>query len=163
MISGALPDTIVAPTDGSEMVLVPGGEFTMGLDHEDVYKLFMLDNRENPVFATEAPARKVHLAAYYMDRYPVTNYQYRKFIESTGHREPMLLNHPDWGQPMQPVVFVGWDDARAYAHWADKSIPTEECWERPAAEPTAAGGPGGTNFCRTAATPENTAVNKPRK
>jgi len=130
--SSLLPDTLVAPTDGAEMVLIPAGEFTMGLDHEDIFQIFMLDGRENPVYATEAPARKVYLAAYYMDRYPVTNFQYRKFIESTGHREPMLLNHPDWGQPMQPVVFVGWDDARAYATWAGKALPTEAYWEKAA-------------------------------
>ena len=112
------PNTIVAPNDGAEMVLVPAGDFTMGMHEKDIYQLFMLDGRENPVYATEAPARQVHLNDYYIDRYPVTNYQYRQFIKSSGHREPMLFNHPDWGQPMQPVVFVGWDDARAYADWA---------------------------------------------
>ena len=130
MDSKPLPDTIVAPIDGAEMVIVPAGEFTMGLDQADIYQIFMLDDRENPVIATEAPARKLHLDAYYIDRYPVTNFQYRKFLDSTDHREPMLINHPDWGQPMQPVVFVGWDDARAYANWAGKALPTEEYWEK---------------------------------
>ena len=128
--SSLLPDTMVAPIDGAEMVLVPAGEFIMGMDQEDIYQIFKLDDRENPVFATEAPSQTMYLDNYYIDRYPVTNYQYRKFIESTGHREPMLLNHPDWGQPMQPVVFVGWDDARAYANWAGKALPTEACWEK---------------------------------
>jgi serine/threonine-protein kinase len=128
--SNPLPGTLVAPTDGAEMVLVPAGEFIMGMDPEDIYQIFILDDRENPVYATETPARRIHLDAYYIDRYPVTNYQYHKFIESTGHREPMLLNHPDWGQPMQPVTFVGWDDARAYANWAGKVLPTEEHWEK---------------------------------
>jgi len=126
------PNTIVAPNDGAEMVLVPAGDFTMGMHEKDIYQLFMLDGRENPVYATEAPARQVHLNDYYIDRYPVTNYQYRRFIKSSGHREPMLFNHPDWGQPMQPVVFVGWDDARAYADWAGKTLPTEAHWEKAA-------------------------------
>jgi formylglycine-generating enzyme required for sulfatase activity len=130
MNSKSLPDTIIAPIDGAEMVLVPAGEFIMGMDHEDIYRIFRLDERENPVFATEAPARNIYLNAYYIDRYPVTNYQYRKFIAGTGHREPLLLNHPQWGQPMQPVVFVGWDDARAYASWSGKTLPTEACWEK---------------------------------
>jgi formylglycine-generating enzyme required for sulfatase activity len=128
--SDSLPETIVAPVDGAEMVMVPGGEFTMGMDEENIYRIFKLDDRENPVFATEIPARKVHLETYYMDRYPVTNFQYRKFIEGTGHRAPMLLNHAEWGRPMQPVVFVGWDDARAYAEWAGKELPSEEYWEK---------------------------------
>ena len=94
------------------------------------FTIYILDDRENPVFATEVPANIIHLKPYYIDRYPVTNFQYRKFIEQTGHREPILFRHASWGQPMQPVVFVGWDDARTYAKWAGKTLPTEEYWEK---------------------------------
>ena len=125
-----LQKTIISPIDGAEMVLVPAGDFTMGISEEELHQIFLLDDRENPIFATEVPAQTVHLQAYYIDRYPVTNFQYRKFIKATGHRKPMLLDHPDWGQAMQPVVFVGWDDARAYAAWAGKSLPTERQWEK---------------------------------
>lgn len=124
------PETIISPIDGAEMVLVPEGDFIMGITQEDLYKIHLLDEKENPIFATEMPARTINLKSYYIDRYPVTNYQYRKFIEQTGHREPILLKHSDWGRPMQPVVFVGWDDARAYAGWAGKVLPTEEQWEK---------------------------------
>ena len=122
--------TIVTPVDGAEMILIPGGEFTMGLDEEEINQIFLLDELENPVFATEAPAKTIYLPSYYIDRYPVTNYQYRKFIEATGHRAPMLIDHSDWGQPLLPVVFVGWEDARAYAHWAGKKLPGEAQWEK---------------------------------
>ena len=128
--SGPLPQAVIAPIDGAEMVLVPAGEFLMGMDEREIYQIFLLENRENPIFVTEVPARRVYLDSYYIDRYPVTNYQYRRFIESTGHREPMLINHAEWGKPMQPVVFIGWDDARAYASWAGKAIPTEAQWEK---------------------------------
>ena len=124
------PETIISPIDSAEMVLVPEGDFIMGITQEDLYKILLLDEKENPIFATEMPARTINLKSYYIDRYPVTNYQYRKFIEQTGHREPILLKHADWGRPMQPVVFVGWDDARAYAGWAGKTLPTEEQWEK---------------------------------
>ncbi|MBW1799274.1 MAG: SUMF1/EgtB/PvdO family nonheme iron enzyme [Deltaproteobacteria bacterium] len=123
--AGALPETIICPVDGAEMVLVPKGSFTMGITREELRQIFALDQRQHIIFLTELPARSVDLDAFYIDRYPVTNFQYRKFIRETGHREPMLLNHPDWGKPMQPVVFVGWDDARAYARWAGKSLPNE--------------------------------------
>jgi formylglycine-generating enzyme required for sulfatase activity len=136
MDSQPLPDTIVAPIDGAEMVIVPAGEFTMGLDEEDIYQIYMLDDRENPVYATEPPARKLHLDAYYIDRYPVTNFQYRKFIDSTGHREPMLIT---------------------------KRFRLKNTGKRPVAAPMAAGGHGGRNFCRIDVIPENSDSCKHRK
>ena len=128
--SGQLPETIVSPIDGAEMVLVPAGSFKAGISEEDYVGICLLDQQWNPVFATEVPVRTEYLETYYIDRYPVTNYQYRQFIEATGHREPLLWNDPQWNHAMQPVVFVGWDDARAYAKWAGKSLPTEDQWEK---------------------------------
>ncbi|MGM0383580.1 MAG: formylglycine-generating enzyme family protein [Thermodesulfobacteriota bacterium] len=128
--SGPPPETIICPIDRAEMVLVPKGHFTMGITQEDLRHVFLRDGQVNQVFATEVPARRIFLEAYYIDRYPVTNYQYHKFIEATGYRVPYLWNHPLWRKPGQPVVFVGWDDARAYATWAGKLLPTEEQWEK---------------------------------
>jgi formylglycine-generating enzyme required for sulfatase activity len=128
--SGPLPETLVAPIDGAEMVLIPEMAFTMGISQEELHQIFLLEQGSNPVFVTEVPARAVYLPAYYIDRYPVTNYQYRRFVKETGHREPWLWNDSLWNQPMQPVVGVGWDDARAYARWVGKSVPTEAQWEK---------------------------------
>ena len=126
------PDRIVSPIDNAEMVLVPSGEFTMGISEEELHQLNLLEERENPIFGTEVPATSVNLGAFYADCYPVTNYQYRRFVEETGHRKPPLIDHSAWGHPMQPVVFVGWKDARAYAAWAGKALPTEAQWEKAA-------------------------------
>lgn len=128
--SGGPPETLVCPVDGAEMVLVPEGPFVMGISTEELERLWLLEGRENPVFATEVPARHVTLGAYYIDRYPVTNHQYRRFIAATGHRKPPLIDHPEWGAPLKPVVFVGWEDARAYALWAGKTLPSEAQWEK---------------------------------
>lgn len=125
-----LPDKIISPIDGAEMVLIPEGHFTMGITEEQLGQIYMLEQKWNPLFITETPARAVYLESYYIDRYPVTNYQYRKFLEETGHRKPLLWNEPLWNKPLQPVVFVGWDDAGAYAEWAGKSLPTEKQWEK---------------------------------
>ncbi|MGD8273388.1 MAG: SUMF1/EgtB/PvdO family nonheme iron enzyme, partial [Desulfobacterales bacterium] len=108
---GSLPETLIAPIDGAEMVRVPAGDFTKGITEEELAQIFLLDKQENPIFASEVPARSLYLKDFYIDRYPVTNFQYQNFIKATGHREPMLLKHPLWGQAMRPVVFVGWDDA----------------------------------------------------
>jgi formylglycine-generating enzyme required for sulfatase activity len=128
--SGPLPETIVCPIDGAEMVLVFEGPFTMGITQEELRRIFIMDRRQVPVFATEIPARTISLGTYYIDRYPVTNYQYHRFVDDTGHREPLLWNDPSWKQPMQPVVFIGWNDARAYARWAGKKLPSEAQWEK---------------------------------
>ncbi|MFC1823202.1 formylglycine-generating enzyme family protein [Thermodesulfobacteriota bacterium] len=127
---GLFPETIISPIDKAEMVFIPAGSFTMGITPEELLQIFLIDERQTPIFVTEIPARSVHLDAFYIDRYPVTNYQYGKFIDETGHREPLLWNDPHWNKPLQPVVFVGWDDARAYARWAGKSLPEEAQWEK---------------------------------
>lgn len=105
---------------GGPMVLVPAGEFVMGDDNHD---------------PTERPAHKVTLPDFYIDKFEVTNEQYKKFCDQT--RRPYPTN-PWWdekyfkGSPRAPVLGVGWDDADAYAKWAGKRLPTEEEWEKAA-------------------------------
>ena len=73
--SGDPPQTIICPKDKAEMVLVPKGEFTIGITKEEFRHVFLRDGRVNQVFATELPARSVLLEAYYIHRNPVTNQQ----------------------------------------------------------------------------------------
>jgi formylglycine-generating enzyme required for sulfatase activity len=130
--TGAPPESIMSPIDGAEMVFVSEGDFSMGLTEEQLSQVYLLEQKWNPVFVTETPEQTIQLPGYYIDRYPVTNYQYGKFIEETGHRAPLLWREHQWNQPFQPVVFVGWEDARTYARWCDKSLPTEPQWEKAA-------------------------------
>ena len=127
-----LPPEIVSPYDQAEMVLVPAGEFTLGIDEKELMQISALDGKKNPVFMTEVPAKTVFVDEYYIDVYPVTNAQYAKFLEETDHRKPFLWGQEEWSDPLQPVVGLGWNDARAYAAWAGKTLPKEEQWEKAA-------------------------------
>lgn len=101
------------------MVLIPAGEFIMGT---------------NERFSDEGPQHVVFLDDYYIDRYPVTNLQYQKFIEETRRRAPAHFQgrrHPP-GKADHPVVQVSWFDARDYCAWAGKRLPTEVEWEKAA-------------------------------
>ena len=49
--SGPIPQTIIAPIDGAEMVWVPAGDFIKGISEAELAQIYLLDNNENPVFA----------------------------------------------------------------------------------------------------------------
>ena len=140
------PPKIISPIDSVEMVLIPAGEFTMGISESELNQVFILDGSQNPVFMTEVPSRKVTLESYYIDIHPVTNYQYAKFIKETGHRTPQLWDREGWNEPLQPVVGLGWDDARAYAAWSGKALPTEPQWEKAARGTDGRWWPWGNDF-----------------
>jgi formylglycine-generating enzyme required for sulfatase activity len=140
------PSRIVSPIDHAEMTLIPAGEFTMGITEEELKQAFILDGSQNPVFMTEVPRRKIRLEDYYIDLHPVTNYQYQRFLEDTGHRAPLFWGKEGWNESLQPVVGLGWEDARAYAAWAGKSLPTEPQWEKAARGTDGRWWPWGNDF-----------------
>ncbi len=126
-------DKIKSKIDGAEMVLVPKGDFIMGIDEVTLKKVYEYDRYEEPLFKTELPKRKGNVKkSFYIDKFPVTNKQYRKFLEETGHREPAFWDDPLWNQPDKPVVGIGWSDAKEYAKWAGKRLPKEAEWEKAA-------------------------------
>jgi formylglycine-generating enzyme required for sulfatase activity len=102
------------------MVLVPAGEFTMGSDSDD---------------EESKPAHKITLPAFYIDKYEVTNAQYKEFCDATQRSYPL---NPSWNKNYflertnAPVLGVSFDDAKAYAEWAGKRLPTEQEWEKAA-------------------------------
>ncbi len=103
------------------MIEIPAGEFIIGTDNL----------RADP---QDHPQRKVSLPAYKIDKYPVTNAQYARFLAATGHRPPLHWSKgkiPS-GLAMHPVTMVSWFDAKKYAEWAGKRLPTETEWERAA-------------------------------
>lgn len=129
----ALPKEITCSKDNSPMVLIPAGYFIYGINKKTRDSLLKsLSNAILPLFDLEFKKATKYLPSYYIDKYEVTNRQYAEFIKATGHRTPKFMFSPMFNDPDQPVVGVGWDDARAYAKWAGKRLPSEEEWEKAA-------------------------------
>jgi len=80
----------------------------------------------------DRPVHRVHLDAFYMDQYEVTNADYYQFTQATGRKGPYhwMGGRPSKPQLKLPVVNVDYDDARSYCSWVGKRLPTEAEWER---------------------------------
>jgi len=101
-------------------VTIPAGEFLMGSDKQ----------RDDEAPHDELPQHTVYLPEFRISRMPVTNGQYKMFVDATGHRAP-----EHWAEGMKhdhPVVYVTWDDAQDFCQWAGVRLPTEAEWEKAA-------------------------------
>jgi len=89
----------------------------------------------------DAPRRfhshRLHVHSFYIDRTPVTNAEFKKFLSATAYRPKDAHNFlRDWkdgnypaGSENKPVTWVSIEDARAYAAWAGKRLPHEWEWQ----------------------------------
>lgn len=130
------------------MVPIPAGEFLMGSTDKDG------DAKDD-----EKPQHKIYLSDYFIERTPVTNAAFRRFMEAGGYinsmywkeaidakrwqdgifkdysgerSEPAYWADSKWNGDGQPVVGITWYEAVAYARWAGKRLPTEAEWEKAA-------------------------------
>jgi formylglycine-generating enzyme required for sulfatase activity len=110
---------VTHPVDGKAMTLVREGPFPAGAGGEPTW-----------------------LPSFYLDVYPVTNADFARFTAATGHPGPehWMDGEPPSGLRDHPVVNVTHKDARAYAAWAGKRLPSALEWEK------AARGPEGNVF-----------------
>ena len=117
------------PIDGSEMVWIPPGPFVCG-----------------------TPNKPAECAGFSLGRHPVTNEQFARFLELSGHKpdpdhdeNELFVSHWRGGKVpankgQHPVTFVSLFDALAYCRWAGATLPSEWLWEK------AARGPDGRTY-----------------
>lgn len=140
------PDAAPPPGALGGTVLIPAGPIPKGLTGPQIDALIQqfsdhrlaLDLSSIREVLKQETREEIELPAFEIDLTPVTNAQYRAFVEATSYvtlaeRRGVPQNWRINDQPDKrdhPVVFVTYQDAQAYCHWAGKTLPTADQWKK---------------------------------
>lgn len=116
-----------------------------------------------------AHRHRIEIAAFAIDRHPVTNAQFKAFLDDSGYAPGDAANFlahwrdgaPAEGTADRPVTWVGIEDARAYAAWAGKRLPREWEWHYAAQGDDGRRYPWGDDWRTDAAPPPSTGRTMP--
>jgi iron(II)-dependent oxidoreductase len=139
-----------AEADPERFAPAPGGDGGTVLFEAGTYGIGAPDR--GFAYDNERARHEVELAAFEIDRTPVTNAAYIAYMEETGAEPPMYWERDGAGwvrtamgirvpvDPARPVVHVSHPEAEDFARWAGKRLPTEFEWEAAAARLEGVGG-----------------------
>lgn len=126
-----------------DMVLVPAAKISYNPSSNDDFIPY-----------PSRDGKMVEIDSFLIDRYPVTNEDYYRFILESGYSPRDTVNYlKHWdngiyqqGKEKYPVVNISLEDARAYASWAGKRLPTELEWQLAAQGTDGRSWPWGNEF-----------------
>jgi formylglycine-generating enzyme required for sulfatase activity len=135
-----IPPTKPAASAPEGMVRIPAGRFFFRVEGIEIEG--SNDIGVDVQYPWEDEPRRFHdhpiqIKSFFIDKYPVTNAQFKKFVDATRYRPKDDLNFlRDWkngaypnGWANKPVIWVSREDASAYAAWAGKRLPHEWEWQ----------------------------------
>lgn len=90
-------------------------------------------NRQIAMIWSEIPQQQVYISTFYIDKYEITNEDFRKCVDAGACRQYRKIHKKLYSRSLadkQPAVPLSWKMAHDYCKWRGKRLPTEAEWEK---------------------------------